>query len=294
MQNLKSYMETLHINVNYNYNEIIKLIRPLIYNSKGRLCRWLGGFETRKFQEDIFIVVTYIEIESEKYITGFVKIQHDESDPDFLTIDYICTDLYFKGIGYKLINLLKLILLNPESNIKKARAMSVLRPSTQNFYTQQKFYKLLYQPDPKGIFFEWNGNCIREEDTTKLLLFQETLKNNNPSFFKITYDPDKINKNKNQEDDTILNEYFVSECEINPDTTELLSEEPKALQTLDETPAVIDETPTVIDETPTVVKYPRFRPRLIGGKTNRKTNRKTNKKRNRKTNGKTNKKRNRK
>ena len=169
---IKEIMNELQIPVSDNYYDIIRLIRVLSINSRGRLCRWLSGFENKSFQEDIFIIIAYIEVDSKKYITGFFKIKNGETDIDYRT-NYICTDLYFKGIGHNLINLLKIILLNSKSRVIKVRIPSILRPSTQNFYTQQKFYKLPDQPDSKSVLFEWNKKSISQRDKIKLNLFKE-------------------------------------------------------------------------------------------------------------------------
>jgi hypothetical protein len=113
-------------------------------------------------------------------------------------MNYICTDLYFSGIGKALISLLKVI--TDGLGIQKVRIDSIFRPSTQNFYTSQGFYPL---PDQemggKIIWFEWDSRYSSKKDRANMRSIRQP--------FLVTYEPSKFEMNKERMDTTELLPY---------------------------------------------------------------------------------------
>jgi hypothetical protein len=149
---LISVIQQKDIFIQDNYDEIIRLIRQL--TNDRRLCNNLGGLETRDFSTDNFILISFFNYQNKNYINGFIQVKDCVDYPNTIKTNYICTDLYFSGIGKPLITLLKWILINLK--IPNLRISSILNFNTQNFYTSQGFYPIENQTDPNSVWFEWN------------------------------------------------------------------------------------------------------------------------------------------
>jgi hypothetical protein len=157
---LTSVIQQKHISIQDNYDQIIRLIRRL--TNDRRLCNNLGGTETRDFSTDNFILISYFNYQNKNYINGFIQVKDCIEYPNIIKTNYICTDLYFSGIGKPLLTFLKWILLNLK--IPNLRISSILDSNTQNFYTSQGFYPIENQTDPKSVWFEWNMYTRTKKD----------------------------------------------------------------------------------------------------------------------------------
>ena len=200
-------MKMMNIPIQDNYGEVIEKLKRLIKSSIGRLCRWLGGFRSDEFKIGDFMLISYFEDkEGKKYINGFTTvISCDISNT--VRIDYICSDLQFTSIGKILITLIKIIIIN--LGITKLRLKSVLRPTTQNFYTSQEFSPLPEQKDAGYLWFEWNLDFLSEKDDTRFQDFSKKLTDNDA--FMVIYTPDKFFKNMDDIDTTTeLLPYYYS------------------------------------------------------------------------------------
>lgn len=185
-----------------NYYDIIKKIRGLIQGGRGRFCRWLGGYETLEFERDDFMMVTYFEHEGNNYINGFVKVKNCNIT-DVVRTNYVCTDLYFSAIGKLLITLLKIIVIN--LRINKVRISSVLRATTQNFYTSQGFYPLPEQRDEgRFVWFEWNFKTLSKKDHVDITKFSKKIATKN---FLASFEPSKFTQNRDEHDRSELLPY---------------------------------------------------------------------------------------
>jgi len=213
---LYEIMESMNIPTQNNYDDLIEKLKNVIHSSVGRLCRWLGGFRSDEFKTSDFVLITYFEDkDGKKYINGFTTvISCDISNT--VRIDYICSDLKFTSIGKILITLIKIILIN--LRIKKLRLKSILRPTTQNFYTSQEFSPLPEQKDAGYIWFEWNFDFLTEKDDVCFQDFSKKLTDKEP--FMITYTPDKFYKDIDAIDKTKLLPYYYSEKEEKKRTEE--------------------------------------------------------------------------
>ena len=161
---LISVIQQKHIPIQDNYDQIIRLIRQL--TNDRRLCNNLGGTETRDFSTDNFILISYFNYQNKNYINGFIQVKDCVEHPNIIKTNYICTDLYFSGIGKPLLTFLKWILLNLK--IPKLRISSILNFNTQNFYTSQGFYPIENQTDPQSVWFEWNIYTRTKKDKSEM------------------------------------------------------------------------------------------------------------------------------
>jgi len=161
---LISVIQQKHISIQDNYDQIIRLIRQL--TNDRRLCNNLGGTETRDFSTDNFILISYFNYQNKNYINGFIQVKDCNEYPNIIKTNYICTDLYFSGIGKPLLTFLKWILLNLK--IPNLRISSILDSNTQNFYTSQGFYPIENQTDPKSVWFEWNIYTRTKKDRNEM------------------------------------------------------------------------------------------------------------------------------
>jgi hypothetical protein len=171
----------------------------IISGSRGRICRWLSGFDNSIFFQDTFIIISYVVYEDKNYINGFVKVKN--YDANTVEITYICSDLNFTGIGKLLISLVKLIITL--LNISLIILESVNRGSTQNFYTSQGFQYVKNKGD-KVVFFT-NTRKFSRKDQINIGKIYNKLNSNKPLL--ITYNPSKFELNKDEIDPTELLPY---------------------------------------------------------------------------------------
>jgi hypothetical protein len=188
---LVGYLNELNIPSQDNYNEVIHTLRSLILGNQSRMCRFLGGIEKRDFNTDNFILLSYLNFENKNYINGFIKVKNCPMYHNIIKTNYICTDLYFNGIGKALLTLLKSIIIR--LHIPKLRIQSVNRPTTLNFYTTQNLYPIREQTDAKYTWMEWDYNTKTEKDDGYLqkMIFP----------FPIILDKEKFMKNRKDVDD---------------------------------------------------------------------------------------------
>ena len=109
---LVEYLNKLNIPSQDNYSDVISILRSIILVNQARMCRFLGGIEKRDFNTDNFILLSYINFENKNYINGFIKVKNCPMYHNIIKTNYICTDLYFNGIGKSLLTLLKSIILH--------------------------------------------------------------------------------------------------------------------------------------------------------------------------------------
>jgi hypothetical protein len=188
-----------------NYEQIIRLIRQL--TNDRRLCNNLGGTETRDFSTDNFIIISYFNYENKNYINGFIKVKDCIEYPNIIKTNYICSDLYFSGIGKPLLTLLKWVLINLK--IPNLRISSILNYNTQNFYTSQGFYPIENQTDSKTVWFEWNIYTRTKKDISEISNL------NIPFLSKYNKEKHKIYMNKT----VTLNSYNKKRSKRNSNTT---------------------------------------------------------------------------
>jgi hypothetical protein len=163
-KHLISIIQQKNISAQDNYDEIIRLIRILTRDR--RLCYNLGGIETRDFGTDNFIIISYFNYEDKNYINGFIQVKDCVEYPNIIKTNYICTDLYFSGIGKQLLTFLKWILMNLK--IPNLRINSINEYNTQNFYTSQGFYPVKNQTDLTSMWFEWNIYTRNKKDRNNI------------------------------------------------------------------------------------------------------------------------------
>ena len=114
----------------------------------------------------VFQAFQFFLYQNKNYINGFIQVKDCPEYPNIIKTNYICTDLYFSGIGKPLLTLLKWILLNLK--IPNLRISSILNSNTQNFYTSQGFYPIENQTDPKSVWFEWNIYTRTKKDKNEM------------------------------------------------------------------------------------------------------------------------------
>ena len=117
---------------------------------------------------------------------------------NIIKTNYICTDLYFNGIGKALLTLLKSII---KLRIQKLRIQSVNRPTTLNFYTTQNLYPIREQTETKYTWMEWDYTTKTEKDDGYLHKMKYP--------FPIVLDKEKYMKNRKDVDDAPLIPYRV-------------------------------------------------------------------------------------
>ena len=197
---LVEYLNKLNIPSQDNYSDVISILRSIILGNQARMCRFLGGIEKRDFNTDNFILLSYINFENKNYINGFIKVKNCPMYHNIIKTNYICTDLYFNGIGKSLLTLLKSII--KILHIPKLRIQSINRPTTLNFYTTQNLYPIKIQSEPKYTWMEWDYTTMTEKD-------KNYLKNMQFPFFTVL-DKDKFIKNRKDVDDTPIISYRVN------------------------------------------------------------------------------------
>jgi hypothetical protein len=197
---LVGYLNEINIPSQDNYNEVIHTLRSVILGNQARMCRFLGGIEKKDFNTDNFILLSYINFENKNYINGFIKVKNCPMYHNIIKTNYICTDLYFNGIGKSLLTLLKSIII--KLRIPKLRIQSVNRPTTLNFYTTQNLYPIRDQTETKYTWMEWDYTTKTEKDDGYLHKMKYP--------FPIVLDKEKYMKNRKDVDDATLIPYRVN------------------------------------------------------------------------------------
>jgi hypothetical protein len=188
---LVEYLREINIPSQDNYNEVIQTMRSVIFSNQARMCRFLGGIEQKEFNTDNFILLSYLNFENKNYINGFIKVKNCPMYRNIIKTNYICTDLYFNGIGKALLTLLKSVVIH--LNIPKIRIQSINRPTTLNFYTTQNLYPIAEQPNPKYTWMEWDyrSKTLKDDGYLESMKFP----------FHIILDKEKYMKNRKDVDD---------------------------------------------------------------------------------------------
>jgi hypothetical protein len=199
VESLINKMREMNIPCIENHREITSILIKNISSSRGRLCRWLSGFENAIFFKDAFMIISYFTYQEKKYINGFAKVKI--IDEETMEITYICSDLKFSGIGKILISLIKLSITLLK--IPLIILESVNRGTTQNFYTSQGFQYLRDNKDKK--VFQLNTLHLSQKD--QIIIDNLYKKLNEETPFLITYEPSKFDKNKETIDPTELIPY---------------------------------------------------------------------------------------
>lgn len=130
--------DNIHFNyglntLKYNYKHILRSIINI--NSYNRFCKLIG--EDSIFinfnKPNIIIILTYSTLDNKNYITGFATLDVNKG-----SIDFLCTDLQYSGIGSNLMTFIKLFVVNV---LKKNTIylQSIRDNRTINFYTRQFF-----------------------------------------------------------------------------------------------------------------------------------------------------------
>jgi hypothetical protein len=196
---LTSKMAELHIPCIENHRQLTTKLMGIISKNNGRMCRWLSGFDNSIFFQDAFMIISYFVHEDKNYINGFVKIKLNNKDT--VEITYICSDLYFTGIGKMLISLVKLVIAL--LGIPNIMLESVNRGTTQNFYTSQGF-QFLNDKGNKKVFVT-NTRRLSRKDQLIIGTLYKNINKNKPIL--ITYEPSKFELNKETMDTTELLPY---------------------------------------------------------------------------------------
>jgi len=133
------------IHFNYSFNDPKSkpfkpdykyILRSIIdRNNHNRFCKLVG--ESAIFsnfnKKDVIIILTYSTLDGENYITGFATLNIKEG-----SIDFLCTDLQYSGIGSNLMTFIKLFVVNV-LNKNTIYLQSIRNNRTRNFYTGQFF-----------------------------------------------------------------------------------------------------------------------------------------------------------
>lgn len=161
----KEILENNDIHFNYCFNEPKPLkkdykhtLRSIIFgNSNDRFCKLIG--ESAIFsnfnKKDVIIILAYTTLDGKNYVTGFATLNVVEC-----SIDFICTDLQYSGIGSNLMTFIKLFVvfvLNKNTIYLK----SIRDNTTRNFYTRQFFNQ---DPDTSDNFsWTYDPDNLEEE-----------------------------------------------------------------------------------------------------------------------------------
>ena len=148
--------DKIHFNYCFNEPKLLKknykhTLRSIIVgNSKDRFCKLIG--ESAIFinfnNKDVIIILTYTTLDGKNYITGFATLNVVEC-----SIDFLCTDLQYSGIGSNLMTFIKLFVVNV-LNKETIDLQSIRNNRTRNFYTGQFFN----QDSDTSDHFHWRYN----------------------------------------------------------------------------------------------------------------------------------------
>jgi hypothetical protein len=148
------------IHFNYSFNDPKSkpfkpdykyILRSIIdRNNHNRFCKLVG--ESAIFSNfnkpNVIIILTYTTLDSKNYITGFATLNVSEG-----SIDFLCTDLQYSGIGSNLMTFIKLFVVNV-LNKNTIYLQSIRDNRTRNFYIGQFFKEDPHTSDN----FSWTYN----------------------------------------------------------------------------------------------------------------------------------------
>lgn len=131
----------LFSNVNYSsdVDRYKHTIRTVINDNPQRLCVNLIALSIFGSLNTCDIILLSYATIGKNYVNGIATLRIDVAS-QFVSIDYLCADLHFSGIGFNLITFIKLFTINILNENFHIILDSVLNPQTQNFYRSQYFY----------------------------------------------------------------------------------------------------------------------------------------------------------
>jgi hypothetical protein len=139
--------------INSYKNDYKRILRTVIdRNNDNRFCKLIGDSAIySNFNKNVIIILTYSKVNDKNYITGFATLNGSD-------IDFLCTDLFFSGIGSNLITFIKMfvVIVLKKNTIK---LQSIRNNNTRNFYRSQFFYE---ENNSDNYIWEYNPDNLEE------------------------------------------------------------------------------------------------------------------------------------
>jgi len=123
-------------------NKYKPILRDIISRNERRFCAKINSsaiFSNLNVCD--IILLSYSTINDKNYINGFATLRINDS-AKYITIDYLCSDLQFGGIGSNLVTFIKLFTINVFGDNYVIILNSIDSTTTQNFYRTQFFYNI--------------------------------------------------------------------------------------------------------------------------------------------------------
>lgn len=124
-----------------NINKYKSKIRNIISNNQRRFCYKINDMAIfGNLNSCHVIILSYTNINNKNYINGFATLRVN-MDLKFVSIDFLCGDLFFSGVGSNLLTFIKLFTIHMLHENACIILNSIASHITQNFYISNFFYK---------------------------------------------------------------------------------------------------------------------------------------------------------
>jgi hypothetical protein len=130
------------LNFSSNVNKYKPLIRNIISTNYRRFCFKINDMAIfGNLNICDIILLSYTTIDGKNFINGIATLRINVSS-EFVSIDYLCGDLFFSGIGSNLLSFIKLFTIHILNEKFSIILNSIDSFTTQNFYRSHFFYKI--------------------------------------------------------------------------------------------------------------------------------------------------------